>query len=255
MSDVIARALSTCRLLLLALAAMATVAGLEVAAAAPAWAHDGNVGLSEITVADRWIDYHLYLDARQLSDAVPLGPEGDVALPGTAAGTKVRQADLLRLVQGGITVESAGADAEPTLVTLDTTSTAKLTHLGGVSLLADIPLLHMQLRYTFPADIANYRIGYSLFPPDKGRQPHSNLAWLHEGRSTSTFIFTPGGPPLVPGAARPVAAVPRESSGGGLGWVLGIAGAVLVVAVIAAVVIRRSRAARQRRPVRGKGRR
>ena len=248
------RVLPICRLLLLALACLAV---LEVAAAAPARAHEGNVGLSEITVAGRQVDYDLYLDARQLSNAVPLGPEGEVALPGTAAGVKVRRDDVLRLVNEGITVESAGTDAEPTLVTLDTSSTGKLTHLGGVSLLDDIPLLHVGLRYTFPADVVDYRIGYALFMPDKGEQPHSNLAWLHEGRSTSTFIFSPGGAPLVPGAAQPVAAVPDEPTGAGRYWVLGIAGGVVgVLAVIAVVVIGRSRVARaQRRPVRGKTRR
>ncbi|NHC43944.1 hypothetical protein [Motilibacter aurantiacus] len=205
-----------------------------VAAACPVAAHQGNVGVSEITVGEAGLRYDLYLDARQLGAVVPLAGTGQepgaVPLAGTS-GQAVLPVDVERVVAEQVDVTVGGARSEPRVLALSSTDTTRLTWLGGVSVMDPVvPLLKVELEY--PGDPSGgYRVDYRLFVQDEG-QPHSNLAWVHDGGGTGTYVFAPGGAPLEPGLLR----VQEEAGGDGVSG-LAVAGAGVAGTGVAALVL------------------
>lgn len=194
---------------------------------APAAAHDGNVGVSEITIDDAHIEYELYLDQRFLTAALP-----DLRLDG---GT-LTEPQARRLLADGLEVSVGARPVAAGPVTVGTSSTGRLGHLGGVAMMGDIPLVRITAGYDAAGPAVDYRLVYRLFLPDKGQQPHSNLAWIHAGGGTRTFIFAPGGPALTPGAGQAVAP-PAAARPSGRGVPAApVAGFVALLATIVAAV-------------------
>ncbi|MFC3502177.1 hypothetical protein ACFOOK_14560 [Micromonospora krabiensis] len=215
-------------------------AGLIGLAATPAAAHDGNVGITEVTVGESGLDYDLYLDPRFLATALP-----DLRL--ADATLDVPQAD--RLLAEGVAVSTGGRPVTASGIRTGKTSTKQLSHLGGVALLTETPLVHIHARYDLGGPATDYRMEYRLFLPDKGQQPHSNLAWIHQGGQTRTFILSPDAAVLTPGVGEVVATTAKGDNGSGSPVALVVAtGAAVAVAGGAAVLLRRARRGGDRGP-------